>query len=181
MTAVLIALAVEMLARRLYREEGYSLPKKPHARVVPMMVAVPASLRWTYFLERRRSGVNLYQRANLEKVGEKGYVPLRSDSKRVAESLRVREWLRGRLKLKADETIDEALSGFGFISSPRHGRAFMPLGIIGDELRSATHADLVAAMGCFSTPPELEPVLVARSGSEVIGRAPRTGMMVKLP
>jgi hypothetical protein len=180
MTAVLTAFAVEMLARRLMSETGARF-ENPQMGVVSTMVTVPASLRWTYFLERRRGGESLYQRANLEKVGEKGYVPLRSDSKRVAESMRVRGWLRGRLGLEADEAIDEALRGSGFVVSPRHGRAFMPLGITADELRAIPEPDLSAAAECFRAPAELEPVLVANAVGGAIGRAVRTGKIVKLP
>jgi hypothetical protein len=181
MTAVLTAVAVEMLARRLRREAGVPLPKSPGAGVTSMMVTVPATLRWTYFLERRRTGDGLFQRANLELVGEKGYVPLRADSRRVAESLRLRSWLRERMGMEGEETVSEALAGHGFVASPSHGCAFIPLGISPAELRAVPRTDLIAASGCLSTPVELEPILVAGRGKSAIGMALATGKVVSLP
>jgi hypothetical protein len=180
MTAVLTAVAVEMLALRLRREAGVSFPASPLAGVTSLMITAPASLRWTYFLERRRTGDGLYQRVNLEIAGEKGYVPLSLDSSRVAASMRLRERLRRRMGVEPVERVDEALSNFGFVAIPKSGRAFMPLGLTADELRAIPDADLTAATTCFKTP-ELEPVLVAGTKNDTIGRAVETGKVVALP
>jgi SIR2-like domain len=181
MTAVLTALAVEMLACRLQREANVALPPTHLARVTSMTITVPASLRWAYFLERRLAGDGFLQRANLEQAGERGYVPLALDSTRVAASMRLRDQLRKQFKLSGDEGVDEALSNFGFIAVPKRGRAFMPLGVGVEELRAASVADLIAATNCFQVPLELEPVLVAGLGNDTIGRAVETGKEVTVP
>jgi hypothetical protein len=181
MTAVLTAIAVEMLALRLSREEGVPLPSDSQAGVTGLIGVAPASLRWTYILERRRNGAELVQRANLEYAGDRGYVPLAADSGRVAESLRVRVWLRRQLGMVANETVDEALSGHGFVVSPGRGCAFMPLGIGVDELRAVPDWELTAAARTLRVPVELESILVAGMGANAVGRVIRTGREVPIP
>lgn len=175
MTAVLLALAAEMLAHRLESEGSLSLPSDREKKLVALMVAVPASLRWAFHLERRTRGAEFYQRASLERAKEKGYVPLGAAPMRAAESLRVREALRQRLEMKAAETLDEAVDGKGFVVSPRHGKAYLPLGVSRAELGAIPKADLAQPWKTFPTPAELDLVLVAADGTDLIGRSVQTG------
>lgn len=179
MTAVLTALAAQMLVRRLEREGGPRLPQDPTLRIIALMVAAPASLRWAFRLERRSRGTEFYQRAILEQVGEKGYVPLSVGANRAIESLRVRGLVRAWLNL-GDESIAEAVKGHGFVAPWRGGRAYLPLGVSVKELAAIPVAVAAEVARRFASPAGLDPVLVAADGSKLIGLSIRKGVMVDL-
>src|SRR5215203_1973850 len=180
MTAVMTALATQMLARRLEREGGPRLPQDPTRRIVCLMVAAPASLRWAFRLERRSRGFEFHQRALLEKVGEKGYVPLSVGAGRAIESLRVRQLLRERLNL-GDETVEEAVRGHGFVAPWKEGRAFLPLGVTKPELEAIPTNALKEVARSFAVPENLDHVVVAADGIKLIGRSVQRGNTVKVP
>jgi hypothetical protein len=176
----LIALGVEMLARRLAAEENFVIPKNPEARIVPLLVAAPTSLRWAYLLERRERGPEFAQRVSLEAVKEKGYVPLSANPGRVAEALHVRAELLEKFEM-GKETIADALGNHGFVVPPRAGRAFLPLGVTWDELRSVSAPQLRRPTEYFDAP-ELDLILVARNEKRVMrGRSVQTGSEVAVP
>lgn len=178
-TAVVTALATEMLALRLERKGGITLPSEPVPRIVALMVAAPASLRWAFRLERRSRGFEFHQRMLLEKVGKKGYVPLAVGAERAVESLRVRGLLRSWLKL-GEETIDEAVASSGFVAPWRGGRAYLPLGVSAKELTAIPASTAREVARRFATPEGLDPVLVAAEGSKLVGLAVSKGALVEL-
>lgn len=180
MTAVLTALATQMLVRRLEREGGPRLPQDPMLRIISLMVAAPASLRWAFRLERRSRGTEFHQRAILEQVGEKGYVPLSVGANRAIESLRVRRLLRERLNL-GSETVQEAVRGHGFVAPWVGGRAFLPLGITPQELMAIPTSAFNDVARTFDVPAGLDLVVVAGEGEKLVGRSLPIGGAVEVP
>jgi hypothetical protein len=174
-TAVVGALASELLALRLKREHGLAVSSQPADRIVATLISIPASLRWAYLLERRTAGVDYAQRVNLEKAQGRGYVPLRTGAPRVATSMRVRRRLRLSLGLDEQESIGEADTNFGFVCAPHRGLAYMPIGVTADELAGMRPAELASRTEVLPRPAELEPVLVVEGPSGLEGRVITTG------
>jgi hypothetical protein len=179
LTAVLIALAVEILTRRL-RASGAVVPEDRQARVISTMVEVPASLRWSYRLERRSHGVDFLQRVNLEASKGRGYVPVGTLSERATRSVRARNSLVEALKL-ADQSVQESVESSGFLSDSRRGCAFLPLGLSKHELFEASRAEVRSAAQELETPLGLEPILVVRDKSELSYRSALTGNTLTIP
>lgn len=179
LTAVMIALAVEMLAKRL-GDLGAKVPTDRMERMLTTMVEIPASLRWSYRLERRRYGVDFAQRINLEASGGKGYVPVGTMSERANRSLSTKAGLVKALGL-APPAVGASIDASGFLIDPRRGRAFLPLGVTKDELEALSRVDLKAAARELETPADLDPVLVARHGGELFYRSASSGEAVKSP
>ncbi|HEY6732062.1 MAG TPA: SIR2 family protein [Solirubrobacterales bacterium] len=179
MTAVMIALATQMLALRLKKEGGTLVPNDRVYRLVSLMAAAPASLRWAFRLERRSRGLEFHQRTMLEEVGAKGYVPLAVGAGRAAESLRVRDQIRNFLELP-NETVAEAVDNHGFIASWKRGCAFLPLGVTAVELDAMPSAAIQQVALDLPKPKDLEHVLVAADGSHLIGRSVQTGSRINL-
>jgi SIR2-like domain len=177
MTSVIIILAVEMLARRL-AAQGVTLPSDRAERVLTTMVDLPASLRWSYRLERRNYGFEYAQRINLEMSGGKGYVPVGTMSDRATRALKTRALLVGTLNLlpQAVEGIDST----GFLLDTRRGKGFLPLGITKDELEAVPRIDLGAAAKELRVPDEVDPLLVVRHGDQLLFRSAKTGKMLKV-
>ncbi|HWN73921.1 MAG TPA: SIR2 family protein [Solirubrobacterales bacterium] len=179
-TAVVGALASELLALRLKREQGLTLPSQPADRIASMLISTPASLRWTYLLERRTAGVDYAQRVNLEKAQGRGYVPLRAGATRAAASVLVRRQLRLTLGLDEQESIRDADAHFGFVCAPRRGFAYMPIGVTAEELASMRPAELASRTEVLPRPAELEPVLVMRGPEGLEGRVIATGKIFSI-
>ncbi len=179
MTAVMVTLATQMLVRRLEREASSPLALDRQERIVSLMVAAPASLRWAFRLERRSRGFEFHQRALLEKVKEKGYVPLAVGAGRAAESLRVRRLIRNLLRLPK-ETIAEVIGNDGFVVSWKRGRAFLPLGMTTIELEAIPAAVIRQVAHDLPAPKSLDHVLVAADGPHLVGRSVQTGSRIDL-
>jgi hypothetical protein len=175
LTSVLIAFAVELLAKRL-SALGAKLPPDRAQRVLTAMVDLPASMRWSYRLERRGHGVDFAQRVNLEASGGKGYVPVGGMSERAGRSLRVRASLVQSLGLPPQAV--RGIDGTGFLLHTRRGRAYLPLGVTSDELRSVARVDLEAAADELEPPEGVDPVLVAGRPGELFFRSADTGREV---
>jgi hypothetical protein len=179
-TSVVGALASELLALRLKREHGLAVSSQPADRIASMLISIPASLRWTYLLERRTAGVDYVQRVNLEKAQGRGYVPLRASAPRAAASMRVRRQLRLSLGLDEQESIREADANFGFVCAPRRGFAYMPIGVTAEELASMRPAELASRTEVLPRPSELEPVLVVEGPGGLEGRVIATGKIFSI-
>jgi hypothetical protein len=180
LTAVLIALGVEMIARRLERH-GIRIANLRASRVTLLMVTIPAILRWCYRLERRTSGLDHYQHSKVRMSKQKAYVPIECSTPRVGEMLRVRQLLLDRLGLGPYESVAQAVDGCGFVLKGKRGRAFLPLGLTAEELTAALPSELRSAAGELDTPDDVELILVAREGSELIGRSVHSGGRVSVP
>jgi hypothetical protein len=177
-TAVVGALTSELLALRLKREHAVAVSSQPADRIASMLISIPASLRWTYLLERRTAGVDYMQRVNLEKAQGRGYVPLRTGAPRAAASVRVRRRLRLSLGLNEQESISEADANFGFVCAPHRGFAYMPIGVTAEELAGMRPAELAARTEVLPRPAELEPVLVVEGPEGLEGRVITTGKII---
>jgi transposase len=180
LSAVLIALGVEMIARRLERY-GVRIPNLRASRVTLLMVTIPAILRWCYRLERRTSGLDHYQHSKVRMSKQKAYVPIECSTHRVEEMLRVRQLLLDRLGLGPYESVAQAVEGCGFVLKGKRGRAFLPLGLTATELKAALPSELRSAAEELDAPEGVELFLVAREGSELIGRSVHSGERVNVP
>jgi SIR2-like domain len=179
LSSVVIALGVEMIALRLARQ-GIGLASDRPSRVISAMITTPAALRWSYRLERRTSGSDLYQRAKVRMSKERAYVPIESNPRRVREALHVRRMLGIRLGFGLYESVAQAVDGRGFVVAPRRGRAYLPLGITVEELFAARPSELRDAARELEAPHGLDPVLVVRNGAELRGRSVYQGEAVTI-
>jgi SIR2-like domain len=180
LTAVLIALGVEMIALRLERHK-VPIANLRASRVTLLMVTIPAILRWCYRLERRTSSLDHYQYSKVRMSKQKAYVPIECSAPRVEEMLRVRELLLGHLGVGPYESVAQAVKGCGFVLKGRPGRAFLPLGLTAEELTTALPSELRSAAQELDAPEDVELILVAREGFELIGRSVHTGEGVRVP
>lgn len=175
LTSVLIAFAVELLAKRLDALSVH-LPSGRSERVLTAMVDLPASLRWSYRLERRSHGADFAQRINLEASRGKGYVPVGTMSDRAGRSLKARAALVRDLSLPSPAL--EGIDGTGFLVHARRGRAYLPLGVTRAELESVSRLDLNAAVKELKSPENVDPVLVAGLPGELFYRSAKSGEAV---
>jgi hypothetical protein len=163
-TATLLALLTVMLHHHLtdaLAHAGLALPEDFEQRIAALTIAAPMMLRWSYLL--RPSAENDFnQRANLQSVAHRGYVPLLLDPATTASALKTRAQLRTALG-KAPESTREAQENYSFLTDPAAGVAYMPCGLDFDTLRAGARlaGELHTARETLPSPARLDCVLVA--------------------
>lgn len=163
-TATLLALLTVMLHHHLtdaLAHAGLALPEDFEQRIAALTIAAPVMLRWSYLL-RPSAENDLNQRANLQSVAHRGYVPLLLDPATTAAALKTRAELRAALG-KAPESTRDALENYSFLTDPAAGVAYMPCGLGFDTLRAGARSagELHTARETVPSPPRLDCVVVA--------------------
>jgi hypothetical protein len=163
-TATLIALLTEMLDYHLadaLSHIGHALPEDLEQRIAALTIAAPVMLRWSYLL-RPSAENDLNQRANLQSVARRGYVPLLLDPLTTASALRTRAVLRAALG-QASESTRDALENHAFLTDPAAGFAYMPCGLSFETLRAGARpaGELHTARETLPSPSGLDCVLVS--------------------
>jgi hypothetical protein len=163
-TATLLALLTVMLHHHLtdaLAHSGFALPEDFEQRMAALTIAAPVMLRWSYLL--RPSPENDFnQRANLQAVANRGYVPLLLDPVTTVSALKTRAELRAAVG-KAPESTRDAKENYSFLTDPAAGVAYMPCGLDFDTLRAGARlaGELHTARETLPSPPRLDCVLVA--------------------
>lgn len=184
LTAVIVALFVEMLVQRLtpaLRGEGTGVPKGQEQRLALLMVSTPIALRWSYLLGRPDPRREEGQRINLEQAADRGYVPMTAVPHAAARSVRLRRELREKVGLGAYESIGEAIDNFGFVVANSWGRAYLPTGMSVKELERIDRPALLRVREALPRPPGLDAVLVAQGQVGRVGVSLASGATVTVP
>jgi hypothetical protein len=178
MTAVLLVLLAELLAKRL--APTLTSATDPEVKLAELTVALPTMLRWSFLLRQREQIPAGMQRMNFEQAAATGYVPLTADPKLTARALQARRSLREALGLGANETLDEALALDGLVFDRSAGKAYIPTGLSADDLRDLTVGQIARARARLDPSRHLEAILVAGNGAGLLGRVLRTGAEVTI-
>lgn len=184
-TATLLALLTEMLHHHLtdaLSDAGLGLPEDLDQRMAALTVAAPVMLRWSYLL--RPSAENDFnQRANLQSVAHRGYVPLLLDPPSTVKALKTRAELRAALGHHGPESTREALKNHSFLTDPASGQAYMPCGFDLDSLRAGARpaGELHSARETLPWPKHLDCVLIAEDSSGRRGISLASGLEVPVP